>query len=133
MANDVTERQDRSAAPFLLAVAIVIIGLLVIWLSGGFHHAVHHQEYTNAPAATWSDFSSGTGTEGPKLEGQMALHVSCRVAGHKFASDDGWWYRIAASPWNNKFYAPAHAFYNDGRISGVEQHPTLLDRDVPTC
>ncbi|MFD7836176.1 hypothetical protein [Streptomyces sp. NPDC059761] len=47
------------------------------------------------------------------------------------ARGDGWWYRIATSPWNGSYYAAANAFM-DGDAPG--QNPlTNTDLSVPVC
>jgi hypothetical protein len=38
--------------------------------------------------------------------------------GHVVQDGDPWWYRLASSPWNDRYYATSDAFYNNGATSG---------------
>jgi hypothetical protein len=61
------------------------------------------------------------------------VQVSCKVYAPQIASvnPDGFWYRIASSPWNNAYYAPANTFMNGDPWNGPYSHNT--DFAVPTC
>lgn len=47
------------------------------------------------------------------------------------ASPDGYWYRIASAPWNNKYYAVANTFANGDPLGAPGSHNT--DMSVPNC
>jgi hypothetical protein len=44
---------------------------------------------------------------------------------------DGYWYRIASPPWNDRYYAPANTFMNGDPWNGPYTHNT--DLKVPNC
>jgi hypothetical protein len=70
---------------------------------------------------TFSNYHNASGL-GPRIGyGQAnAVQVSCKVLDGTIASvnPDGYWYRIASSPWNNTYYAPANVFNNGDPIAG---------------
>ncbi|HEV2889166.1 MAG TPA: hypothetical protein VGX28_02220 [Frankiaceae bacterium] len=51
---------------------------------------------------------------GPRIEPAQWVQVSCKVHDPYIQSvnPDGYWYRIASSPWNNQYYSPANTFMN---------------------
>jgi hypothetical protein len=63
----------------------------------------------------------------------QTVNVSCKVLDPSAASvtPDGYWYRLADSPWNNQYYAAANTFYNGDPINGPYTHNT--DFNVPNC
>jgi serine/threonine protein kinase len=82
------------------------------------------------PGPTFSDYSTGAGTEGATINGQEGVQVSCRVPGRQLAEGNDTWYRIASSPWSNAYYAFAGNFWN-GAASGA---PAIsYDPQVPPC
>ena len=62
--------------------------------------------------------------------------MSCRVLGDRngvaTAFPDGWWYRIASSPWNNNYYVVANTMLN-GDPDGGPFLPRYTDFSVPVC
>ena len=86
------------------------------------HHAVHtFANYHNASA------------QGPDIAVGQTVQVSCKVYDPTIASvnPDGYWYRIASSPWNNNYYAPANTFLDGDPPNGPYTHNT--DFAVPDC
>lgn len=70
---------------------------------------------------------------GPRIEAGTWVDVSCKVHDPTIPSvnPDGYWYRIASSPWNNQYYAPANTFMNGDPWGGPYTHNT--DFSVPDC
>lgn len=62
------------------------------------------------------------------------MQVSCKVDAPTIpnASPDGYWYRIASSPWNNAYYAIANTFLN-GDVLGHRPYTHNTDFGVPDC
>jgi hypothetical protein len=59
--------------------------------------------------------------------------VSCRVYADTVPNirPDGYWYRLADQPWDNKYYAIAKNFMNGDQAGGPYTHNT--DLAVPDC
>lgn len=70
---------------------------------------------------------------GPKIPAAAWVQVSCKVYAPAIqsANPDGYWYRIASSPWNNAYYAVANTFMNGDPWGGPYTHNT--DFKVPDC
>jgi surface antigen len=90
-------------------------------------------ETTGGSAHTWTDYRSAGGVEGVQLPANYTVAVTCRVVGFQVEDGDAWWYRIASSPWNDRYYATADAFYNDGSTAGPLIGTPLFDPNVPLC
>lgn len=90
-------------------------------------------ETVGGPTNTWTDFCNGGGTQGPTIESQRTVSISCKVRGLRVADGNTWWYRIGSPPWSNSFYASADAFYNDGATSGTLTSTPFVDPRVPSC
>jgi hypothetical protein len=86
---------------------------------------------TNTGSGTFTNYSNASG-DGPRIAVHQAVQVSCRVQGFKVESGDTWWYKIASSPWNGDYYAPADNFYNNGATSGPD-NTVFVDTSVPGC
>jgi surface antigen len=69
--------------------------------------------------------ASGMGT---KIAAGQIVQVSCRLYAPQIQSvnPDGWWYRVASSPWNDAYYSPANTFMNGDPWNGPYTHPTDL-------
>jgi surface antigen len=74
--------------------------------------------------------ASGMGT---KIASGQTVQVSCRIYAPQIQSvnPDGWWYRVASSPWNDAYYSPANTFMNGDPWDGPYTHPT--DMAVRVC
>lgn len=74
--------------------------------------------------------ASGMGT---KIATATWVQVSCKVYAPQIqsANPDGYWYRIASSPWNNAYYAVANTFKNGDSWTCPCTHNT--DFNVPNC
>ncbi len=61
------------------------------------------------------------------------MQVTCKVYDPSIvsATPDGYWYRIASSPWSNAYYAVANTFMNGDPPNGPYTHNT--DFNVPDC
>jgi len=90
------------------------------------------QETPNHPVNTFTNYHNASGMGPPIAAGQW-VQVSCRVYDPTIASvnPDGYWYRIASSPWNNAYYAPANTFMNGDPYGGPYTHNT--DFSVALC
>ncbi|MGW0754475.1 hypothetical protein [Streptomyces sp. NPDC002587] len=80
-------------------------------------------------------FLNAHGAKGPgeRIPAHTWVEVECRVFAPEIdsANPDGWWYRIATSPWNGSYYAVANTFMN-GDTPG-QNPPTNTDWSVPAC
>lgn len=74
--------------------------------------------------------ASGMGT---KIAPGAYVQVSCKLYDPTIGSSnpDGYWYRIASSPWNGQYYSPANTFMNGDPWGGPYTHNT--DWNVPNC
>jgi lysophospholipase L1-like esterase len=95
--------------------------------------ANHAEQETPAhPVNTFTNHHNASGV-GPQIAAGQWVEVSCRVYDPFIGSSnpDGWWYRIASSPWNNAYYSPANTFMNGDPYGGPYTHNT--DFSVPVC
>ena len=92
----------------------------------------NEQETPNHPVNTFTNYHNASGMGPPIAAGQW-VEVSCRVYDPTITSvnPDGYWYRIASSPWNNASYSPANTFMNGDPYGGPYIHNT--DFSVPVC
>jgi len=90
------------------------------------------QETPNHPVNTFTNYHNASGM-GPAIAAGQWVQVSCKVYDPTIASvnPDGYWYRIASSPWNNAYYSPANTFMNGDPYGGPYTHNT--DFNVPNC
>lgn len=90
--------------------------------TASIHHVVH----------TFADYHDASG-QGPDIGVGQVVQVSCKVYDPTIASvnPDGYWYRIASSPWNDNYYAPANTFLDGDPPNGPYTHNT--DFAVPDC
>jgi hypothetical protein len=90
------------------------------------------QETPNHPVNTFTNYHNASGMGSAIAAGQW-VNVSCKVYDPTIQSvnPDGYWYRIASSPWNNGYYSPANTFMNGDPYGGPYTHNT--DFSVPNC
>jgi hypothetical protein len=90
------------------------------------------QETPNHPVNTFLNYHNASGM-GPAIAAGQWVEVSCKVYDPTIASvnPDGYWYRIASSPWSNSYYSPANTFMNGDPYGGPYTHNT--DFAVPDC
>jgi hypothetical protein len=90
------------------------------------------QETPNHPVNTFTNYHNASGM-GPAIASGQWVQVSCKVYDPTIASvnPDGYWYRIASSPWSNAYYSPANTFMNGDPYGGPYTHNT--DFAVPNC
>lgn len=100
---------------------------------------------TPTPQTTWTEQSGTHGSptfqnptnasgQGTTVSAMSYVQVSCRIYAPQISSanPDGWWYRIASSPWNGSYYAVANTFWN-GDIPGQPPYTHNTDFAVPVC
>jgi hypothetical protein len=90
------------------------------------------QETPNHPVNTFTDYHNASGM-GPAIAAGQWVEVSCKVYDPTIVSvnPDGYWYRIASSPWYDSYYSPANTFMNGDPYGGPYTHNT--DFNVPEC
>ena len=91
------------------------------------------KETSGSNTNTWSNYRNAGGTQGATLDPQQTVEVSCRIVGFRVDDGNTWWYRIHSRPWNDRFYASADAFYNNGSTSGQLKGTPFFDPAVPRC
>jgi hypothetical protein len=123
----------------LLAVSSVVVAAVAVavWVvalsgSGPSGPVSTWTETTGTPAHTWADQVQLTGA-GPPLGPRQSVQVLCRVKGYIVQDGDPWWYRLASTPWNGRYYATSDAFYNNGSTSGSVNTGVVVDEQVPVC
>lgn len=90
-------------------------------------------EFTFSQAKTFADYLNAGIPLGAPLSPQQAVKVSCRVQGFAVADGDRWWYRLAQSPWNGRYYATTDVFYNIPTPTGDPINGVVFDKRVPVC
>lgn len=90
------------------------------------------QETFHHPVNTFQNYHNASGP-GQSIAAGQVVEVSCKVQDGTIPSvnPDGYWYRIASSPWNNSYYAAANTFLNGDPPNGPYSHNT--DFAVPDC
>lgn len=90
------------------------------------------QETPNHPVNTFMNYHNASGM-GPAIGAGQWVQVACKVHDPAVQSvnPDGYWYRIASSPWNGSYYSPANTFMNGDPYGGPYTHNT--DFAVPNC
>jgi len=84
-------------------------------------------------ANTFTNPYNASGMGSNKIPAGAWVQVTCKVyvPAIQSANPDGYWYRIASSPWNNAYYAVANTFMNGDPWGGPYTHNT--DFNVPDC
>jgi len=98
-----------------------------------------------APSPTWPEQQGSLGANtfinpynasgmGIKIQPYQWVEVTCKVYAPQIASanPDGYWYRIASSPWSNAYYAVANTFWN-GDVPGQKPYVHNTDFSVLDC
>lgn len=82
-------------------------------------------EVNSSGVNTFQNYHNASGF-GQHINSGQTVQVSCKVYDPTIVSvnPDGYWYRIASSPWNNGYYAAANTFDNGGKAT---------DWSVPNC
>jgi hypothetical protein len=100
----------------------------------GYIHGRWYEQQGERPLEVFGTPGVRSTRTGPLIRPFQIVAVSCRVhvAGIKSAEPDGYWYRIASHPWNNRGYAAANAFWNG---SAIREGPGVRNTDfrVPPC
>lgn len=127
---------------FIVAAVLVVAVIALLVLTGSSDDSSGTNpptgeggliEVSGGLAHTWSDYKTGEGEPGHRLAPEEEVKVSCRIRGFKVEDGNVWWYRIKSKPWNERFYATADAFYNDGERSGPLRETPFFDPSVPIC
>jgi hypothetical protein len=92
-----------------------------------------YPETTGGAANTWTNYVTAGGTNGPGIPSNLTIQIACKVTGFKVTDGNTWWYRIASSPWNNRYYVSADAFYNNGQTTGSLRGTPFVDPVIPSC
>jgi hypothetical protein len=90
-------------------------------------------ETTGGPTNTWTNHTNAGGSQGPTIPTRTTVQIACKLRGFAVANGNTWWYRIASSPWDQRFYASADAFYNNGATSGSLVGTPYVDGNVRDC
>jgi hypothetical protein len=90
-------------------------------------------ETTGGVTHTWTNYLNAGGSEGPTIDGQQTVQISCKLQGFQVADGNTWWYRIASAPWSDVYFASADAFYNNGATSGSLLGTPFVDPAVRNC
>lgn len=107
---------------------------VIIGPSAGHSTQVTYAETVGGVAHTWTDYTTGGGSEGPPIGAFSTIRVACRIRGLPVPNDNNsWWYKLASAPWNGRFYTSADAFYNNGRVSGSLVGTPFFDPRVRLC
>src|SRR3954468_18462206 len=116
----------RRAGAALIAVGSVLL------VAAGSAAAIHELE-SSIGANTFLNPYNASGM-GQKIAADTWVDVACKdyAPQIKSANPDGYWYRIAAPPWNNAYYAVANTFRN-GDIPGQPPYTHNTDWAVPDC
>jgi hypothetical protein len=125
MATGTARRSLTSALALVLGVAAL--------LPVDAHAASTYQEQQGSRGSnTFTNYHNASGM-GPRVEPGAWVEVSCKVHDPYIESvnPDGYWYRLASSPWNDQYYAPANTFMNGDPWGGPYTHNT--DFNVPDC
>lgn len=132
----------------LFVVAGVAIGLVIDHSGGpapitssepdlkatGYLHGKWYEQEGERPLEVFGSPGVRSTLIKPLIRPFQIVEVNCRthVAGIKSAEPDGYWYRIASHPWNNRGYAAANGFWNG---SAIREGPGVRNTDlrVPQC
>lgn len=131
--------KKKQPLPRLLVVSTVLLimglggAILALHLMSGGASQGTFPETTGGNARTWTDYSNAGGNPGPVIPSHTTVQITCKVTGLPVQDGDTWWYRIASSPWDNKYYVSADAFYNNGHPSGSLTNSLFVDNKVPDC
>jgi hypothetical protein len=100
---------------------------------GGEPVPTHAEQSGSMGSPTFTNPYNASGP-GPRIPAMSTVQVTCRVYAPAIASanPDGWWYRIASSPWSNQYYAVANTFWN-GDVPGRKPYTHNTDFAVPIC
>jgi hypothetical protein len=92
----------------------------------------HAEQQGHHGVTTFTNYHNASGL-GAFINAGQTVNVSCKVYDPFIGTvnPDGYWYRIADSPWNNQYYAPANTFMNGDPWNGPYSHNT--DFSVPNC
>lgn len=127
-------RRRRWVLPLAIGVGLAVVAAGAVILGNGPDDDLFEQTVISSNAArTFADPLNGIG-EGPSIDANTTVLVSCRMFSDVFASvPDGWYYRIESSPWNGRYYAPANSFLNGDPPDDRSQWVTPTDLNVPVC
>lgn len=73
---------------------------------------------------------ANAGGPGPRIGSGVHVEVTCKYRPPSTigsAYPDGYWYKIASTPWNNSYWAVANIFHNGGDGRGA------TNWSIPDC
>jgi hypothetical protein len=112
-------------------IVVITAGVIVVRLSTG-ENLPTFLETTGAYTQTFADYSTSGGPSNYPIGKDEAVRVSCRIRGLDVRDRNPWWYRIASSPWDNRFYASADA-YDGARVIGSLIGIPFVEQKVRLC
>jgi hypothetical protein len=131
-------RRPRRWSVLIVAGAVVLAfagRVVVVWATNHTSSSprkTYTEQQGSLGAHTFNDPHSPSVT-GLSVKPFEKVEVSCKVLSPVFLSlkPDGYWYRLASTPWNNKWYVAANTFLNGDTPGGPTEHNT--DFKVPDC
>lgn len=116
-------------------LALSVVGLLAAptgQLALASASATYAEQQGHHGANTFTNYHNASGM-GPRVDPAAWVQVSCKVYDPYIGTvnPDGYWYRLAGSPWNDQYYAAANTFMNGDPWNGPYTHNT--DFNVPDC
>src|SRR6266545_5467934 len=110
----VISKPARRARTSLLALTVV--GVLAAppgHLQSASASTTYTEQQGHHGANTFTNYHNASGI-GPRVDPAAWVQVSCKVYEPYIASvnPDGYWYRLAGPPWNDRYYAAANTFMN---------------------
>jgi RHS repeat-associated protein len=124
-------RHRGRAVAAIAVLSLLTTGLVVLPTTPS--GAATFAETVGGDAHTWTNYTNAGGTQGPTIPAFNTVQITCALPGFRVADGNTWWYQIASSPWNNRYYVSADAFYNNGQTSGSLHGTPFVDPAVPTC
>jgi len=126
-------RRHRSTTIGAIALSLVATtGVLTFTSSTAHAETTYSEQEGHHGVNTFTNYHNASGV-GQSIAPAASVAVSCKVYDPTIvsANPDGYWYRIASSPWNDQYYAPANTFMNGDPWNGPYTHNT--DFNVPDC
>ena len=129
----VPKRRTRLGFHALAILAAVILTCVVLEAAPASASTYTEQQGSHGGNA-FSNYHNASGFGPRKINPNEYVQVSCKVYDPYIQSvnPDGYWYRIASSPWDDNYYSPANTFWN-GDIPGHTPYTHNTDWAVPDC
>lgn len=116
----------------LALASATVISVSAVAVTSAHAETTYTEQEGHHGVNTFTNYHNASGM-GPRIDPAAYVQVSCKVYDPYIASvnPDGYWYRIASSPWNDQYYSPANTFMNGDPWGGPYTHNT--DFSVPDC